>query len=67
MKRLQGKNILITGASQGLGRQLALSFAQQGAAGIAIVARDQQTLDAVKQEVEQVVPTGGVVAIAAVE
>ncbi|MEO0826930.1 MAG: SDR family oxidoreductase [Cyanobacteria bacterium J06635_15] len=65
MKRLQGKNILITGASQGLGRQLALSFAQQGAARIAIVARDQQALDAVKREVEQVAPTGGVVAIAA--
>ncbi|MGF1525108.1 MAG: SDR family NAD(P)-dependent oxidoreductase [Leptolyngbyaceae cyanobacterium] len=65
MKKLQGKNILITGASQGLGRQLALSFAEQGAAGIAIVARAQTALDAVRREIEQAMPAVGVVAIAA--
>jgi NAD(P)-dependent dehydrogenase (short-subunit alcohol dehydrogenase family) len=39
MERLQGKFILITGASQGLGRQLAIDFAREGAAAISIVAR----------------------------
>jgi hypothetical protein len=34
MNRLQGKYALITGASQGLGRQLAIDFAREGAAGI---------------------------------
>ncbi|MEO0455778.1 MAG: SDR family oxidoreductase [Cyanobacteria bacterium P01_A01_bin.114] len=65
MKKLQGKYILITGASQGLGRELALTFAQQGAAGIALVARDKAALEAVQREIEQAVPAGGVVAIAA--
>jgi NAD(P)-dependent dehydrogenase (short-subunit alcohol dehydrogenase family) len=51
MGRLQGKYILITGASQGLGRQLALDFACEGAAGIAIVARNQQALKQVKEEI----------------
>jgi len=31
MNRLQGKYVLITGASQGLGRQLAITFAREGA------------------------------------
>ena len=34
MNRLEGKYVLITGASQGLGRQLAISYAREGAAGI---------------------------------
>ena len=34
MQRLQGKHVLITGASQGFGRQLAIDFAREGAAGI---------------------------------
>ena len=44
MGRLQGKYILITGASQGLGKQLALDYAKEGAAGIAIVARNESDL-----------------------
>lgn len=32
---LQGKNILVTGASSGLGRQIAISCAQRGASIIA--------------------------------
>jgi NADP-dependent 3-hydroxy acid dehydrogenase YdfG len=31
MNKLRGKNIVITGASQGLGRELALAFAREGA------------------------------------
>jgi NAD(P)-dependent dehydrogenase (short-subunit alcohol dehydrogenase family) len=37
MNRLTGKYALITGASQGLGLQMAIAYAQEGAAGIAIV------------------------------
>ncbi|MGI8914002.1 MAG: SDR family NAD(P)-dependent oxidoreductase, partial [Chloroflexota bacterium] len=29
--RLQGKVAIVTGASQGIGRQIALTFAQEGA------------------------------------
>ena len=53
MGRLQGKYILITGASQGLGRQLALDYAREGAAGIAIVARDEAKLERVKNVISQ--------------
>ena len=44
MGRLQGKYILITRTSQGLGKQLALNYAREGAAGIAIVARNESDL-----------------------
>ena len=53
MGRLQGKYVLITGASQGLGRQLALDYAREGAAGIAIVARR----DALKEVRDRIVQT----------
>jgi NAD(P)-dependent dehydrogenase (short-subunit alcohol dehydrogenase family) len=36
VNRLRGKTALITGASQGLGRQLALDFARAGAAGLVL-------------------------------
>jgi NAD(P)-dependent dehydrogenase (short-subunit alcohol dehydrogenase family) len=39
VNRLTGKYALITGASRGLGRQLAIAFAREGAAGLALVAR----------------------------
>ena len=45
MSRLQGKYALITGASQGLGLQMAIAFAREGAAGIAIVARGAELLE----------------------
>jgi NAD(P)-dependent dehydrogenase (short-subunit alcohol dehydrogenase family) len=32
MSKLAGKSVLITGASQGLGREMALRFAREGAA-----------------------------------
>ena len=53
MSRLQGKYVLITGASQGLGKQLALDYAREGAAGIAIVSRGEATLTAVSDRLSQ--------------
>jgi NAD(P)-dependent dehydrogenase (short-subunit alcohol dehydrogenase family) len=56
MNRLQGKNILITGASQGLGRQLAIEYAREGAAALALVARSPGKLAEVGERVREVAP-----------
>src|SRR2546423_15601597 len=65
MNRLQGKYVLITGASQGLGRQLAISYAREGAAGVAIVARRSEALDEVRARIREVAPETQVVVIVA--
>lgn len=49
--RLSGKTALITGASRGLGRAIALGFAAEGARVI-LVARDEQALATVAREVQ---------------
>ena len=43
MNRLEGKVVIITGASGGLGKQMALRFAQEGAK-LAICARREKKL-----------------------
>jgi NAD(P)-dependent dehydrogenase (short-subunit alcohol dehydrogenase family) len=65
MSRLAGKVALITGASRGLGRQLALDFARAGAAGLALVARNTKALREVRDRVREVSPETRVVVIAA--
>jgi NAD(P)-dependent dehydrogenase (short-subunit alcohol dehydrogenase family) len=65
MGKLTGKNILITGASQGLGREMALRFAQEDAACLSIVARHGDKLNAVRDEVRKIAPGVELVAIEA--
>src|SRR6266540_3097275 len=65
MGRLNGKQILITGASRGLGRQLALDFAREGAAGLALVARSPDALREVRDRVREVAPQAQLVMIVA--
>src|SRR4030095_14943985 len=65
MDRLQGKFILITGASQGLGKQLAIDFAREGAAAISIVARRGDALEKVAAYVRDLAPQTRVLMITA--
>ena len=65
MKRLEGKFVLITGASQGLGRQLAIDYAREGAVGLAIIARDAEALEHVRESVREVAPAARVLTISA--
>ena len=50
---IQGKVALITGASRGIGRAIAIKLAQQGVKRLILVARDRQKLVSVAQEVEE--------------
>jgi NAD(P)-dependent dehydrogenase (short-subunit alcohol dehydrogenase family) len=52
MNRLKDQVCLITGASSGIGRAIALMYASEGA-NVALVARDQAQLVDVAQEIEQ--------------
>lgn len=58
-KRLAGKTALITGASKGLGKAMALSLAGAGA-HIALVARDATKLNDVNSEIESAGGTASV-------
>lgn len=51
MGQFDGKMVLITGASSGIGEALAREFAHQGAA-VALVARRRERLDALRAEIE---------------
>ncbi len=46
------KNVVVTGASAGVGRATALRFAKEGAA-VGLIARDEQALEDVKHEIEK--------------
>jgi NAD(P)-dependent dehydrogenase (short-subunit alcohol dehydrogenase family) len=56
MKRLAGKFALITGASQGLGRELALAYAREGVRGLALVGRSKESLQRLKSEIDRIAP-----------
>jgi NAD(P)-dependent dehydrogenase (short-subunit alcohol dehydrogenase family) len=65
MSKLAGKNIVITGASQGLGREMALRFAREGAAGLSLVARHADQLKKVRDEIRKIAPKIDIVVIEA--
>lgn len=65
MNRLRGKRVLITGASQGLGRGLALEFAREGAEALVISARTKEALAEVGGEIKAESPETRVLAVAA--
>ena len=65
VNRLQGKYVLMTGASQGLGRQLAIDFALQGAAGIALVARNTEALEDTRDRITRVAPQAAALIVTA--
>ncbi len=48
---IQGKTVLVTGASRGIGREIALEFAKQGAQRIILVARTHSRLIEVAAEI----------------
>lgn len=56
---------MITGASQGLGRQLAIDYAREGARGIALAARNTESLKEVQERVREVSEETRVVVIGA--
>src|SRR5271165_6738870 len=50
---MQDKNVLITGAGRGIGKRMAMGFAQAGAR-VGLLSRSQAELDLAKLEIEQV-------------
>ncbi|ACK71834.1 short-chain dehydrogenase/reductase SDR [Gloeothece citriformis PCC 7424] len=49
---IEGKTALVTGASRGIGRAIALELAQQGIKRLLLVARDRSRLAALAQEIK---------------
>ena len=52
MKLLEGKNALVTGGGRGIGREVALDFANNGA-NVAVCSRTKEQLDDTIQEIEK--------------
>lgn len=65
MKRVEGKHIIVTGASKGLGRALAMEFAREGAAALVLTARNADRLYQVKEEIRAIAPGARVLAVQA--
>jgi NAD(P)-dependent dehydrogenase (short-subunit alcohol dehydrogenase family) len=56
MNLLSDKFALITGASRGLGREIALAYAKEGVGGLALVARTFEPLQQLKSEIARIAP-----------
>jgi short-subunit dehydrogenase len=54
--KFAGKNVVITGASSGIGRQSAIDFARNGASCVALVSRSESKLSLVAGEIRQANP-----------
>ncbi|MFX0028312.1 MAG: SDR family NAD(P)-dependent oxidoreductase [Candidatus Hermodarchaeota archaeon] len=52
MKLLEGKNALITGGGRGIGKEVAIDFARNGA-NVAVCSRTKEQLDSTIQEIEK--------------
>jgi NAD(P)-dependent dehydrogenase (short-subunit alcohol dehydrogenase family) len=65
MKALTDKFAVITGASQGLGREIALAYAREDVRGLALVARGIDKLQELKLEIAKIAPVAHVIAIQA--
>jgi NAD(P)-dependent dehydrogenase (short-subunit alcohol dehydrogenase family) len=61
---LQGKAVLITGGSKGIGRQTGLTFIKEGAS-VALVARNSEDLEKAKNQLQSEVPQADVLTIQA--
>jgi NAD(P)-dependent dehydrogenase (short-subunit alcohol dehydrogenase family) len=64
-KLLDGKYILVSGASRGLGKALAIEFAREGAHGITLVARNAEALKATSELAKKVNPATEILPIQA--
>jgi NAD(P)-dependent dehydrogenase (short-subunit alcohol dehydrogenase family) len=63
--KLKDKYGLITGASQGLGSELAIRFAREGAAGLALTARNELKLRRIEEQIRNESLPARIVTIAA--
>lgn len=60
---LAGKTALITGASRGIGKAIALEFARQGVKRLLLVARNRDRLNTVAAEIQKIAPEVEAIAI----
>ena len=51
VKRVRGKRVIVTGASLGIGREIVKEYARLGAADIVLVARSEDKLNSLRDEV----------------